>query len=77
MNEPASKEDVERLATRLGEVEKSVKGMREQNSAEHGSLFLKLTHLGNLMAWIRDAWKRFSILPEPPEETKPPKDDTQ
>lgn len=85
MNDPATKEDIEAakavLVEQLGKLDKSLKGMREQNSLEHGSLFTKMTHVGNLMGWLRDAWHRFSILPTPPEErTKrgvPPKDDTQ
>jgi hypothetical protein len=81
MNEPASKEDMKVLVEKLDQLGDSVKGMRDQNSAEHGSLFLKMTHLGNLMGWLKDAWRRFSILPPPPEERpKPgatPKDDTQ
>lgn len=68
MSEPADKDDVKVLVAKLEQ-------LREQNSAEHGSLFTKMTHLGNLMSWLKDAWKRFSILPPPPAD--PPKDDTQ
>lgn len=78
MNDPVTKDDVNVLVKKLDELGNSVKGMREQNSQEHGSLFTKITHLGNLMGWLKDAWRRFSILPAPPEERpKPPKDDTQ
>ena len=76
MKEPADKEDVKALVEKLDQLGESVKGMRSQNSIEHGSLFTKLTHLGNLMGWLKDAWRRFSILPPPPMEI-PPKDDTQ
>ena len=47
---------------------KAVEGNRTQNSLEHGSLFTKMTHLGNLMGWLKEAWRRFSILPPPPDE---------
>lgn len=68
MNEPADKDDVKMLADKLD-------GLRVQNSIEHGSLFSKMTHLGSLMGWLKDAWRRFSILPPPPPD--PPEDDTQ
>jgi hypothetical protein len=81
MNEPASKEDVKALVEKLDQLGDSFKGLRDQNSAEHGSLFTKMTHLTNLMTWLKEGWRRFSILPDPPEDrTKPgtpPKDDTQ
>lgn len=85
MNEPATKEDLEAakavLIERLGKIDRALDGLRKQNSAEHGSLFIKQTHLTNLMHWIKDAWSKFSILPPPPvikpPHAIPPKDDTQ
>jgi hypothetical protein len=80
MNEPASKEDLEKVLQRLDDVEKSVEGMRSQNSAEHGSLFTKMTHITELMHWLRAKWERFMGPPAPtiPTPPAPPrKDDTQ
>jgi hypothetical protein len=74
VTDPADKEDVKLLMTKL-------EHLREQNSIEHGSLFTKMTHLGNLMGWLKAAWHRFSILPPPPADIpktpEKPKDDTQ
>lgn len=75
MNEPADKEDVKTLVTKLDQLGTSVENMRAQNSAEHGSLFTKMLNITNVVNWLKTAWLKFQILPPPPPE--PPKDDTQ
>jgi hypothetical protein len=81
MSEPADKEDVKVLVDRLDKLGESFKGLREQNSAEHGSLFTKLTFITSLTGWLKDSWIRFTILPPPPVVkptfNNPPKDGTQ
>lgn len=85
MNEPATKEDLEKardaIIVRIEAMDGSVKGMREQNSQEHGSLFTKQSYVIYMINWLRDSWRRFGILSPPPAEPseppKPPKDDTQ
>lgn len=61
MNEPT--EETKLILARLDSLEKSVEGMRSQNSAEHGSLFTKLLHLTEVMHWIRAKWIRFTKEP--------------
>lgn len=75
MTEPADKEDVKVLVTKLDKLGDSIEGMRSQNSAEHGSLYGLMEACATGISWIKAAWRRFSILPAPPAD--PPKDDTQ
>ncbi len=76
MNEPATKEDLERvrveLIDRMNTVDRSMEGLRSQNSAEHGSLFSKLLHITEALHWIRARWERFTRIPDgpPPENRK-------
>lgn len=76
MSEPASRDDLEAakeaIIKRINSMDDSVNNMRDQNSAEHGSLFSKQSNLTNLMNWLKDAWIRFTIMSPPPED-KPPK----
>lgn len=76
MTGPVSREDLEQardqIIERLDAMDKSVEGMRSQNSAEHGSLFSKLLHLTEIAHWLKAAWIRFTILPPPPDD-KPPR----
>lgn len=75
MSEPATKEDVEALRVemhaRFERSDASVEGMRSQNSAEHGSIIMKLLHVTQLMHWLRAKWEHFSHNGQPPE---PPHD---
>jgi hypothetical protein len=80
MNDPATKEDLEAakklLAYKIDQLGESFDNLREQNHTDHGAL-------ASLMSWLANAWRRFSILPAPPDDLpqKPgkttPKDDTQ
>jgi hypothetical protein len=56
-------EEAKTILARLDGLEKSVEGMRAQNSAEHGSLFTKLLHLTEVMHWLRDKWNKFTRAP--------------
>jgi hypothetical protein len=64
MTEHATREDLEKakdaIVDRINAMDRSVEGMRAQNSAEHGSIFTKLLHISELMHWLRGQWERFS-----------------
>ena len=64
MSDPINREDLERvradLASRIEGIDRSVEGMRSQNSAEHGSLFGKLTLIAELVGWLKAQWQRFT-----------------
>lgn len=64
MSEPATREDLERMRDALTEriqiMDNSVNAMRSQNSAEHGSLFTKLSFISEIVVWIKAQWIRFS-----------------
>ena len=64
MNEPATKEDVENLRkemhSRFEQTDRSMEGMRGQNSAEHGTLFSQHRYMTELMVWIKTKWERFT-----------------
>lgn len=82
MNEPASREDLEKardaIIERIGKMDKNVDGMRIQNSTEHGSLYSLLHSCLAGISWIKAAWRRFSILPsDPPIPKRPDKDDIE
>lgn len=82
MNEPATREDLEKakqaIIDAIKVMDDSVEAMRGQNSAEHGSLFTKLLHVTELMHWLRAKWEKFMALPTPPDRRAGrPKDDTQ
>jgi len=74
MTDPATKEDLEKVEKkvleRLDRMDDSVENMRGQNSAEHGSLFTKLTYITEMMVWIKQKWTNF-MRHEPHD--KPPK----
>lgn len=74
MNEPATKADVEQLRTemhqRFEQTDRTVEGMRSQNSHEHGSIFSKLLSLTEIVHWIRAKFDRFTRMPDPND--KPP-----
>lgn len=76
MTEPATKEDLDKTAQtildRLGKIDDSVENMRGQNSAEHGSLFSKLTYISEMMVWIKTQWTRFTRAPDHPPQDRPP-----
>jgi hypothetical protein len=67
-NEPATKGDLEKLRQEMHErssaIERSVEGMRGQNSAEHGSLFSKLTYITEMLVWVKTRWEKFTRSPD-------------
>lgn len=67
-DEAASKEDLEKLRqemhTRHDQTERSVEAMRGQNSAEHGSLFSKLTYVTEMLVWVKTKWVQFTRTPD-------------
>lgn len=67
-DDPASKEDVEKLRQemheRFGQTERSVEAMRGQNSAEHGSLFSKLSYITEMLVWVKTKWIQFTRTPD-------------
>lgn len=78
MSDHATKEDIARIDKRLDEVNKSVEGMRAQNSAEHGAIASVVRSALDGVSWLKAAWRRFTILPAPPPDPKlRSKDDTQ
>lgn len=67
-DEPATKEDVEKLRQemhhRFEQSDRSMEGMRGQNSAEHGSLFSKLTYITEMLVWVKTKWVQFTRMPD-------------
>jgi hypothetical protein len=39
-------------------------GFRQQQSAEHGSLFAKLTYITEMLVWIKQKWAAFTRMPD-------------
>lgn len=76
MTDPATKEDLEKAAKlvieRLERLDDSVENMRGQNSAEHGSLFSKLTYITEMLIWIKTKWQRFMRHPDPNDNPEGP-----
>lgn len=56
-DEPATKEDVEKLRQ---EMYRSLEGHRQQQSAEHGSIMAKLTYVTEISIWLKTRWEKFS-----------------
>ena len=58
---------VARLEKLMGEsvivTNRSIEGMRSQNSSEHGSLFAKLEYLSIAVTWIKSRWEKFTRNP--------------
>lgn len=65
MNEPVTREDLEKakaeIIERIRIMDASVESMRSQNSAEHGSLFTKLSYITELTVWLKSQWSKFKI----------------
>lgn len=77
--EPATKGDVEQLRQEMHDrfkestraLTEGLEGHRQQQSAEHGSLFAKLTYITELAVWLKTKWLSFSRNNEPPTPPKP------
>lgn len=52
----------ERIAGKIETVAQSLEGLRAQNSAEHGSLFSKLTRITEMVAYLKSQWEKFTRL---------------
>ena len=74
VSDPATREDLEKaskaIIAKVDAMDRSVNNMRDQNSAEHGSLFSKLLHITELMIWLKAKWERFTRVPDGPPENR-------
>ena len=60
LEEARHQELVEKLDQLKREQREGLEGFRQQQSAEHGTLFSKLTYITELMIWIKVRWEKFT-----------------
>lgn len=71
MNEELDRAKRELLAA-IARIDRSMQGHRTQMSAEHSAQDSKLSHLVEMVVWLKTKWEKFTRSPDPhpPEKNK-------